>query len=83
MEGTGPRTYRSCDRKRLCDYRKLKGFAEYYRFIGEPKIGALMTVGVDYAAEELRRPEWDFERTQTRMQGALHCDFRLHKGISR
>lgn len=42
-------------------------FAEYFRSIGEPEIGALMTCGVDYAAEELIRPEWDFERTQTRM----------------
>ena len=122
MEGTGPRLYRSRDRKRLCDYRKLKGFeenshprveqefdngfsvdrgviddteetygynftgcefAEYFRFVGEPEIGALMTFGVDYAAEELIRPEWDFERTQTRMQGASHCDFRWHKGTSR
>jgi predicted hydrocarbon binding protein len=58
-------------------------FAEYFRSIGEPEIGALMTCGVDYAAEELIRPEWDFERTQTRMQGAPHCDFRWHKGTSR
>lgn len=55
-------------------------FAEYFRAIGEPEIGALMTCGVDYAAEELVRPEWDFERTQTRMQGAAHCDFRWRKG---
>ena len=58
-------------------------FAEYFRSIGEPEIGALMTCGVDYAAEELIRPEWDFERTQTRMQGAPHCEFRWHKGTSR
>lgn len=58
-------------------------FAEYFRSIGEPEIGALMTCGVDYAAEELIRPEWDFERTQTRMQGAPHCDFRWRKGTSR
>jgi predicted hydrocarbon binding protein len=58
-------------------------FAEYFRSIGEPEIGALMTCGVDYAAEELIRPEWEFERTQTRMQGAPHCDFRWRKGTSR
>ncbi len=58
-------------------------FGEYFRSIGELEIGALMTCGVDYAAEELIRPEWDFERTQTRMQGAPHCDFWWHKGTSR
>lgn len=55
-------------------------FAEFFRSIGEPEIGALMTCGVDYAAEELVRPDWGFERTQTRMQGASHCDFRWRKG---
>jgi len=55
-------------------------FAEYFRAIGEPEIGVLMTCSVDHAAEELIRPEWDFERTQTRMQGAPHCDFRWQKG---
>ncbi len=51
-------------------------FAEYFRSIGEQEIGALMTCGVDFAAEELVRPDWRFNRTQTRMQGASHCDFR-------
>ena len=51
-------------------------FAEYFQSIGEPEIGALMTCGVDFAAEELIRPEWEFTRTQTRMQGAAYCDFR-------
>jgi hypothetical protein len=54
-------------------------FAEYFNTIGEPEIGTLMTCGVDYAAEALMRPTWAFERTQTRMQGAPHCDFRWHK----
>ena len=54
-------------------------FAEYFRAIGEPEIGALMTCGVDFAAEERIRPGWTFERTQTQMQGAPHCDFRWRK----
>ncbi len=57
-------------------------FADYFRSIGEPEIGALMTCGVDFAAEDLIRPDWDFKRTQTRMQGAPHCDFRWRKGPS-
>lgn len=54
-------------------------FADYFRSIGEPEIGALMTCGVDFAAEELVRPNWAFERSQTRMQGAPHCDFRWRR----
>jgi len=51
-------------------------FAEYFRGIGEPEIGALLTCGVDFANEALQRPAWEFRRTQTLMQGASHCDFR-------
>lgn len=54
-------------------------FADYFRSIGEPEIGALMTCGVDFAAEEHMRPGWDFSRTQTRMQGAPFCDFRWRR----
>ena len=51
-------------------------FAAYFRSIGEPEIGALMTCGVDFAAEAHMRPGWEFSRTQTLMEGAPHCDFR-------
>jgi hypothetical protein len=51
-------------------------FAQYFRSIGEPEIGALLTCGVDFANEALQRPDWTFTRTQTLMQGATHCDFR-------
>ena len=53
---------------------------EFFRQIGEPEMDALVTCGVDYAAENLIRPEWEFVRMQTRMQGASHCDFRWCKG---
>ena len=51
-------------------------FADYFREIGEPEIGALLTCGVDFAVEKRIRPDWEFRRTQTRMQGAPFCDFR-------
>src|SRR5262245_20213047 len=51
-------------------------FAEYFKSIGEPDIGALLTCGVDFANEASLRPEWEFTRTQTLMKGASHCDFR-------
>ncbi len=54
-------------------------FADYFRAMGEPEIGALMTCGVDFAAEDRIRPDWEFKRSQTRMQGAAICDFRWRK----
>jgi hypothetical protein len=59
-------------------------FAEYFRSIGEPDVGALLTCGVDFASEASLRPDWEFTRTQTLMKGASHCDFRwrLRKGAS-
>ena len=51
-------------------------FAEYFRQIGEPEIGALMTCGVDALTQATLRPDWEFTRTQTLMRGASHCDFR-------
>jgi len=58
------------------------GYAEYFRDKGESEIGYLMTCGVDFAVNEALRPNWEFSRTQTLMQGAPHCDFRyrLKKG---
>lgn len=58
-------------------------FAAYFRAIGEPEIGALMTCGVDFAAEAHMRPGWDFSRTQTLMEGAPHCDFRWQRKTSK
>lgn len=54
-------------------------FADYFRAIGEPEIGALLTCGVDFAVERKLRPDWEFRRSQTRMQGASHCDFRWRR----
>ena len=54
-------------------------FADYFRRIGEPEIGALLTCGVDFAVEAKLRPDWEFTRTQTRMQGAEFCDFRWRR----
>jgi len=34
---------------------------------------------MDFAAEERIRPDWEFKRSQTRMQGAAFCDFRWRK----
>ena len=55
-------------------------FVEFFRQIGELKMDAPVTCGLDYAAENLIRPEWEFVRMQTRMRGASHCDFRWCQG---
>jgi len=49
--------------------------ADYFRSIGMPEIGALLSCGVDFAVERMRCPDWKFARTQTLMMGADHCDF--------
>src|SRR5258708_4126764 len=51
-------------------------FAEHFRSIGAADVGALLTCGVDFAAEAVLRPDWEFRRSQTLMGGASHCDFR-------
>ena len=51
-------------------------FAEYFRAIGAADAGALLTCGIDFAAEGVLRPDWEFRRSQTLMGGASHCDFR-------
>ena len=51
-------------------------FAEYFRSIGEPEIGGLITCSADFAIQAALRPDWEFRRTQTLMNGAPHCDFR-------
>ena len=51
-------------------------YADYFRKIGEPEIGALLTCGMDFPVEKKLRPNWEFRRTQTLMQGAPYCDFR-------
>ena len=50
-------------------------FAEYFRSIGEPELGGLLTCGVDFAVERRTNPDWTFTRTQTLMLGADYCDF--------
>ena len=58
-------------------------FADWFREIGEPEIGALLTCGVDFAVERKIRPGWEFRRSQTRMQGAPFCDFRWRRRSDR
>jgi predicted ArsR family transcriptional regulator len=51
-------------------------FMEMYQEMGAGDLGFLLSCNRDFAMFEGMAPEFDFERTQTRMQGASHCDFR-------
>lgn len=51
-------------------------YAEMYRSLGVPEIGALLSCNRDGSLMEGFNPDVEFTRTQTLMQGASHCDFR-------
>ncbi len=51
-------------------------YAELYRALGIPELGAVLSCNRDAALIEGFNPSVCFERTQTIMQGATHCDFR-------
>ena len=51
-------------------------YAEMYRALGIPELGALFSCNRDGTMVEGFNPDISFERTQTIMGGAEHCDFR-------
>jgi len=53
-------------------------YAELYRSLGMAELGATLSCNRDAALIEGFDPEVGFERTQTLMEGASHCDFRYH-----
>jgi hypothetical protein len=51
-------------------------YAEFYKKIGAPELGFLLTCSADFAHAEGFGAGVQLTRTQTIMQGASHCDFR-------
>jgi hypothetical protein len=51
-------------------------FAEFFRALGEPELGALLVCQTDIDIAEAGGSEVSFSRTQTLMQGASCCNFR-------
>lgn len=51
-------------------------YAEMYRALGVPELGAVFSCNRDYALIEGFNPSAKLKRTQTLMEGAAHCDFR-------
>ncbi len=54
-------------------------YAEMYRSLGIPELGALLSCNRDFALAEGFSDDIELTRTQTIMQGAPHCDFRFVK----
>ena len=54
-------------------------FAEMYRQLGIPELGALLSCNRDFAMIQGLNPDVELTRTQTIMEGASHCDFRFRK----
>jgi hypothetical protein len=51
-------------------------FADFFRQLGEPDLGALLLCEADFHMVEVGSPEVELTRTQTIMKGASYCDFR-------
>ena len=51
-------------------------FAEFFRALGEPELGALLICHVDADIADAGGDHVSFQRTQTLMQGAPYCNFR-------
>ena len=51
-------------------------YADFFRQLGEPELGAVLLCEVDLHMVEVGKPEVELTRTQTIMKGASHCDFR-------
>lgn len=58
-------------------------YAELYKELGIPELGALFHCSRDFAMAEGFAGDIELERTQTIMQGASHCDFRFRKAQTR
>ena len=54
-------------------------FVEIYESLGARDLGPLLSCGRDFAYFEGLAPGVAFRRSQTRMEGADHCDFRYQR----
>jgi hypothetical protein len=51
-------------------------FAEFFRALGEPELGALLICETDFDIAAVGDNEMSLDRSQTIMQGAPSCTFR-------
>lgn len=52
-------------------------FADYFRQLGEPELGAILNCEADNHLADVGESEVEFNRTQTIMKGGKCCDFRF------
>ena len=57
-------------------------YAELYRALGVPELGAVFSCNRDAALIEGFNPDVEFTRTQTIMGGAPFCDFRYRRRLN-
>lgn len=57
-------------------------YAEFFRALGEPELGALLLCSADIDVAAAGADEVKFTRTQTLMQGGRCCDFRYQFGAA-
>jgi hypothetical protein len=57
-------------------------YADFFRALGEPELGAVLTCEADKHMVEVGSPEVELTRTQTIMKGAKYCDFRYRMKTS-
>ena len=53
-------------------------YAEFFHQLGERELGAVLLCETDFQVAEVGSPEVELVRTQTIMEGASCCDFRIH-----
>ena len=51
-------------------------YADFFRQLGEPELGAILLCEADLHMVEVGSPDVELTRTQTIMKGASYCDFR-------
>lgn len=54
-------------------------FVDMYHELGAGDLGFILSCNRDFASFEGMAPNLEFDRTQTRMEGADHCDFRYRQ----
>jgi len=60
---------------RYCFHVQRCRYAEMYRSLGVPELGYILSCSRDFNLAEGFNPRLRLTRTQTIMEGALHCDF--------
>jgi hypothetical protein len=78
-----PRIGDAVDREMLRDDGTVReynvtrcAYAEFFKALGEPELGAVLLCDLDFRIAEVGGPAVRLTRTQTIMKGAAYCDFR-------